>query len=155
MKMMNVRGISKKNAGFTLIELMIVLILIVGLTIALWPQITQMLGIGDSAKTRAQISEIQNGAMLYKQRNNVFTGVSMTVLNSQGYISDRMGDGTARNPWGGNYTIVADAANPTRYTVSATGVQNASIGAQLAADYATSAVGATFSGTTLTVTFQG
>jgi len=145
----------KREKGFTLIELMIVLVLIVGLTITLWPQITQMLGIGDAAKMRAQISEIQNGANLYKQRNNVFTGVSMTVLDTQGYVSDRMADGTARNPWGGNYTIAVDAADATRYTISATGVQNADIGAQVAADYATSAVAAAFNGTTLTVTFQG
>lgn len=145
----------KREKGFTLIELMIVLVLIVGLTITLWPQITQMLGIGDAAKMRAQISEIQNGAYLYKQRNNVFTGVSMAVLDNQGYVSDRMADGTERNPWGGNYTIAVDAADATRYTISATGVQNADIGAQVAADYGTSAVAAAFNGTTLTVTFQG
>ncbi|MDC9514462.1 prepilin-type N-terminal cleavage/methylation domain-containing protein [Pseudoalteromonas sp. CST5] len=145
----------KKQKGFTLIELSIVLVLIVGLTITFWPQLAQMFGIGDAAKTRAQISEIQNGASLYKQRNNVFTGISMTVLDDQGYVSDRMADGTARNPWGGNYTIAVDAADATRYTVTATGVQNADIGAQLAADYATSAVNADFNGTTLTVTFQG
>ena len=93
--------------------------------------------------------------MLYKQRNNVFGGISMTLLDSQGYISDRMGDGTARNPWGGDYTIAVDGGNVTRYIVTATGIQNADIGAQLAADYATSAVTAVFNGTTLTVTFQG
>lgn len=145
----------KKQQGFTLIELSIVLVLIVGLTITFWPQLAQMLGVGDAAKTRAQISEIQNGAMLYKQRNNVFGGISMTLLDSQGYISDRMGDGTARNPWGGDYTIAVDGGNVTRYIVTATGIQNADIGAQLAADYATSAVTAVFNGTTLTVTFQG
>lgn len=145
----------KKQKGFTLIELSIVLVLIVGLTITFWPQLAQMFGIGDAAKARAQISEIQNGAALYKQRNNVFTGVSMTVLDSQGYVSDRMADGTARNPWGGNYTIAVASGDATRYTVTATGVQNADIGAQLAADYATSAVSADFNGTTLTVTFQG
>lgn len=147
--------VMKKQKGFTLIELSIVLILIVGLTITMWPQLSQMFGVGDAAKTRTQISEIQNGAVLYKQRNNVFTGISMTVLDNQGYVSDRMGDGTARNPWGGNYTVAVDAADATRYTVTATGVQNADIGAQLAADYATSAVSAAFNGTTLTVTFQG
>lgn len=145
----------KKQKGFTLIELMIVLIIIVGLTITLWPQIEQGMGIGDAAKARAQISEIQNGAGLFKQRNNVFTGVSMTVLDSQGYVSDRMADGTARNPWGGNYSIAADATDATRYTVTVTGIQNPDIGAQLAADYATSAVSAAFSGTTLTLSFQG
>lgn len=145
----------KKQKGFTLIELSIVLVLIVGLTITFWPQLAQMFGIGDAAKARAQISEIQNGAALYKQRNNVFTGVSMTVLDSQGYVSDRMADGTARNPWGGNYTIAVASGDATRYIVTATGVQNADIGAQLAADYATSAVNADFNGTTLTVTFQG
>ncbi len=145
----------RKQQGFTLIELSIVLVLIVGLTLTFWPQITQMLGIGDAAKVRAQVSEIQNGAMLYKQRNNVFTGISMTVLDNQGYVSDRMADGSARNPWGGNYAVAADAADATRYTVTATGVQNPDIGAQLAADYATSAVTADFNGTTLTITFQG
>ena len=145
----------KKQKGFTLIELSIVLVLIVGLTITFWPQLAQMFGIGDAAKARAQISEIQNGAALYKQRNNVFTGVSMTVLDSQGYVSDRMADGTARNPWGGDYTIAVASGDATRYIVTATGVQNADIGAQLAADYATSAVNADFNGTTLTVTFQG
>ncbi len=144
-----------KQKGFTLIELGIVLVVIVGLTITLWPQLQQLYGLGDAAKLRTQVMEIQNGAQLFKQRNNVFTGVSMTVLDNQGYISDRMGDGSSRNPWGGNYSIVADATDPTRYVVTATGVRNADIGAQLAADYATSAVSATFSGTTFTVTFQG
>lgn len=147
--------IVNKQKGFTLIELSIVLVLIVGLTITFWPQLAQMFGIGDAAKARAQISEIQNGAYLFKQRNNVFTGISMSVLDDQGYVSDRMADGTARNPWGGNYTIAVDGADATRYTVTATGVQNSDIGAQLAADYSTSAVNADFNGTTLTVTFQG
>ena len=145
----------KKNKGFTLIELSIVLVLIVGLTITFWPQLEQMFGIGDAAKARAQISEIQSGASLFKQRNNIFAGISMAVLDNQGYVSDRMADGTARNPWGGNYTVAVDAADATRYVVTATGVLNADIGAQLAGDYGTSAVAATFNGTTLTVTFQG
>lgn len=147
--------VMKKQKGFTLIELMIVLVIGIGLTITMWPQITQLLGIGDAAKMRMHIQEIQNGAMLYKQRNNVLTGVSMAVLDSQGLVSDRMGDGTAKNPWGGDYTIAVDAADPTRYTVTSTGVQNSDIGNQVAADYATSAVSAGFTGTTLTVSFQG
>ena len=147
--------IMKMQKGFTIIELSIVLTLIVGLTITMWPQLSQMFGIGDAAKVRTQVSEIQNGASLYKQRNNVFTGITMTVLDDQGYVSDRMADGTARNPWGGNYSISVDAADATRYTVTVSGVQNADIGSQLAADYATSAVNADFNGTTLTVTFQG
>ena len=145
----------KKNKGFTLIELSIVLVLIVGLTITFWPQLEQMFGVGDAAKARAQISEIQSGASLFKQRNNVFTGITMTVLDNQGYVSDRMADGAERNPWGGNYTVASDAADATRYVVTATGVSNADIGAQLAADYATSAVAAVFNGTTLSITFQG
>ncbi|MCS6271904.1 prepilin-type N-terminal cleavage/methylation domain-containing protein [Shewanella baltica] len=144
-----------KSKGFTLIELSIVLVLIVGLTITFWPQISQMMGVGDAAKVRAQISEIQNGAMLYKQRNNVFTGMTMTILDNQGYVSDRMADGASRNPWGGNYTVTANATDPTQYVVTVTGVKNADIGSQLQADYLTSAKAATFSGTTLTVTFQG
>lgn len=144
-----------KNKGFTLIELSIVLVLIVGLTLTFWPQLEQMFGVGDAAKARAQISEIQNGATLFKQRNNVFIGVSMTLLDNQGYISDRMGDGSARNPWGGDYSVASDAGDATRYVVTATGVSNPDIGAQLAADYSTSAVTAVFNGTTLSITFQG
>ncbi len=144
-----------RTKGFTLIELGIVLVVIVGMTLTLWPQLEQLFGLGDAAKLRAQITEIQNGAQLFKQRNNVFTGVSMTILDNQGYISDRMGDGSSRNPWGGNYTISVDATDPTRYVVTATSVRNADIGAQVAADYATSAVSASFSGTTFSVTFQG
>ncbi|NQY36327.1 MAG: prepilin-type N-terminal cleavage/methylation domain-containing protein [Alteromonadaceae bacterium] len=145
----------KMVKGFTLIELMIALMIIVGLTITLWPQIEQAMGIGDAAKARVQISEIQNGAGLFKQRNNVFTGVSMSVLDAQGYVSDRMADGTARNPWGGNYAISVVTEDTTQYMVTVSGIKNSDIGAQLAADYATSAVSATFSESNLTLIFQG
>lgn len=154
--MQSMRSMRSMNGakGFTLIEFMIVLVLIIGLTITFWPQITQVLGIGDAAKVRAQVTEIQNGASLFKQRNNVMTGVSMTVLDNQGFISDRMGDGANRNPWGGNYSISVDATDATRFVVTVSGVQNSDIGSQLAADYATAAVSATFTGTTLTITLQ-
>lgn len=146
----------RKNGGFTLIELMVVLVLIVGLTIAFWPQITQALGIGDAGKVRTQVTEIQSGAMLYKQRKNIFdSGFNMTALQSQGFISKRMGTGTAINPWGGNYTVAANSSDSTQYIVTVTGIKNAAIGAQLQDDYATSAISAAFSGSTLTLTFQG
>lgn len=144
----------QKQKGFTLMEFGVVMVLIIGMMVIFWPQITQMMGMGDASKLRTQVTEIQNGARQYKQRNNVMTGISMTVLNSQGYVSSRMADGAGKNPWGGNYTVAA-GSNATQFVVTATGVLNPQIGAQLAADYATSSVAAAFSGTTLTLTFQG
>jgi competence protein ComGC len=149
------KHIFKNQKGFTLIEIMIVLMLIVGLSITLWPQLEQAMGAGDAAKARTQISEIQNGAMLFKQRNNIFTGITMETLLSQGYVSNRMGTGVGRNPWGGNYTIVPISGNLTQYQIVLSGITKAEIGARLAADYSTSAVAAVFNEGALTLTFQG
>jgi type II secretory pathway pseudopilin PulG len=151
--MNKVRSLGKQK-GFQLVETMVVLVIVIGLLLAFWPQMQQAFGFGDAAKLRTQVSEIQQGANLYKQRNNVYTGVSMAVLEAQGYVSDRMGTGVGRNPWGGNYTVAA-GANATQVVITATGITDAQLGAQMAADYATSAVAAAFAGTTLTLTFQG
>lgn len=144
-----------RSKGFSMIELVVVLVIVAGLLFVLWPKIEQVMGMGDSGKLNTQVGEIQQGAMMYKQRQNVYTGISMTVLDAQGFVSDRMGDGTAINPWGGNYTVAADGSDPTKYIITATGIQDAKAGARIAADYAVSADSATFSGTTLTLKFQG
>ncbi|PKG68621.1 prepilin-type N-terminal cleavage/methylation domain-containing protein [Pseudoalteromonas sp. GutCa3] len=145
----------KKQRGFTLVELVIVLVVIAGLTIVLLPKIQQVMGLGDAAKLKAQVSEIQSGALLYKQREMVFTGIDMETLDDQGFISDRMGDGVAINPWGGDYSVESNSSNATQYIITVDGILSEDIGSQAEADYATSAVTTDFDGSTLTLTFQG
>lgn len=144
-----------KQKGFTLVEVMIAIAVGLTLLIAFLPQIEQAFFASDSAKFRTHVLELNKGAAQYKAKKNVMTGASMAEFKKKKFISKKMDDGAGKNPWGGDYTIAVSSTNPTQYVITGTGVQDADVGAELAAEYAESIVAATFSGTTITLTFQG
>jgi len=86
-------------------------------------------------------------------RPSSYTGVSCAVLVAQGALPPVLGNCTATNPWGGNYTVSVNASNSAHVDITLTNVPNGP-GAQLV-DKLTPIVATapTFNAGTFTVTF--
>lgn len=145
----------KQQRGFTLIELVVALAVLFALTIAFMPKIKQAMSLGDSGVVRAHVTEIQQGALLYRQTVRSYSGISMAELDNMDFITDELGDGSGKNPWGGNYSVAADSSNPTQFIITVSGIQDPGIGAQLRAGFESYAAAAAFSSGTLTITMKG
>lgn len=151
---MAMKSFSKKQGGFTLLELIVVIGIIGVLLYAVWPRISQAFSFGKSYTIESQVDSIFMGTANYISEVGSCTGISLAVLGQRGYIDSELGAGTERNPWGGAYTVACNA-NVTQATITSAGIADTALGARMASKYARRAVSGTFATNTLTVVVQG
>lgn len=153
------RGVAKKQKGFTLIEIGIVLI-ILGLLVAV--SLPVINASRDSAKVDAGMSMMRSvlqGAQKFGPRNGDKTGISMTALADRGLIPEEWGTGAAAgqniNPWGGNVTITVNGGDPRLVDIVFTNIDDDE-GGLLFSDYAAEdgADAAAYAAGTMTATMK-
>lgn len=147
--------ISTKQRGFTLIEVGIALA--IGLAILLGVakaiQVNQQRSAVGAAVT--DIQSILQGAADYRSSRPSYTGLTMTVLNTQKLVPAAIGTGSGVNPWGGNYTAAPNSGDASKLDITITNVPTG-ISTQLESKLDPSSDGgngASVSGTTVTVTY--
>jgi hypothetical protein len=85
--------------------------------------------------------------------NGIYTACDYEELRRLGYLDDSWGDGTAQNPYAGNYSTAVLAGNVNRYTITATGIPQDTYGTRLVEQWDdTSVVAPTFATGTFIVT---
>lgn len=143
---------NKRNA-FTLLELSIVLaiigILIVGV-VGISSGLRQTAFITEAAQN---INALHGSANQYLAIGNTnFTGISITALQTANLLPAGF-SGTATNPWGGNYSVAANASDSSKIDIQLTSVPT-NAGNKLVTMFGNSAAATpTFSSGTFTVTF--
>jgi len=146
---------NNKQCGFTFIEVLAVLSIIALATIGVLSLRDWAAGNARVADAKVQIATLQSGVQQWRPRNGVYTGVSIQNLSAVAAVPIDWGGGSSINPWGGDISVLADSADPTRYIVRFTGIQVAEEGQRLVRDYTAIASSVSFSGSTFEVTFQG
>ncbi|EKE83824.1 type II secretion system protein [Idiomarina xiamenensis] len=141
--------------GFTFIEVLTVLSIIAVSTLGVLKMRDWALSNARVGEAKALIATAQAGVQLWQPQRGLYDGVTTQALSAIAAVPTHWLDGTAMNPWGGAIDISADSADSTRYIIRLTGITRASEGARLAHDLAQTAVVASFTGSTLSATFQG
>lgn len=101
----------KKNAGFTLLEIMVVIVILGVLVSVMWPKLAR----GNDAKNAKiivdDIGALNVAAKSWKGPKPNYTGISMSALATAELIDADWSSGANINPVNGNYGVSANAAN--------------------------------------------
>lgn len=147
-------GFSKKSRGFTLIELVITLG-VMGILMAVAANAMNKGNISEQYILQKDIDTMTAAAVKYAGGRQ-FTGVTVALLCTDGYIDGGPcgtgNNGTAANPWGGDYKLVVNATNPNRFDLTATKVP-ANVGPEMARNYKDAARSSQFTTATKTLLF--
>ena len=95
----------KRNAGVTLIELGIVLLVISAFSIGVY---SKAVSIGDEARLYRALDDIMlllTKSTSYKYNESSYKDITVTKLNEEGYSTDPIGTGSGENPWGLDYSL--------------------------------------------------
>ena len=98
--MQKVQARRKKQGGFTLIELMIVVAIIAVLAAIAMPEFMTAADKAKGAKESADVMTIKNAAQLYMFDKGNQTVPTVDTLVREGYLSEKV-----KTPTGGEYTI--------------------------------------------------
>ncbi len=145
--------IKHRCSGFSLVELAIGLAVITVLILT----VSLSSGIRENARVQSasqSINSLRNAAENYLAAGNLnYTGMTLAVLKTNNFLPTAF-TGTLANPWGGNFTVVPNAANNTRVDIALTAVP-AVEGGKLNTYFTNSANVATYDATnkTWTATF--
>lgn len=91
----------KKKNGFTLIEMMVVLLIILGVGALSMKGIPKAMNFWRNYLLTKQAEDMQKGALDYANSLGHFTGVSCETLVDEKIIDQSYGDCTTSNPFGG------------------------------------------------------
>lgn len=122
----------KRQGGFSLIELAIVLVIIGILVAAMLPQLQAFLGGGKVDAAKTQLNALLGYAQSWAPPNGDMTGISMTALDSDGYLPDDWGTCTNCNPWAGAITVTVNSSDVTQIDLTVTGIDDDDAGNRLA-----------------------
>ena len=135
----------RSNAGFTLIEIMVVIVILAALAALVGPKI---IGRSDDAKVtdaKVQIRQIESALKLYKLDNGIFpgteqglaalvakptTGVIPKNYKGEGYLDSK---NVPKDPWGNDYVYLSPGSHGD-YDLYSFGGDGAKGGEGIAAD---------------------
>ena len=142
-----------KYQGFTLVEMVVVLVVISAIAIVAYPRITDSYNKKQQTEITQDIQMLYTGANQFRGQRPVFTGVSCNALVTDEYITVSWANCTGVNPVDGNYVVSANSADPNNVDIQVTGLDGPMCN-RLARTLSTQAEASACSGGTLTVTFD-
>ena len=123
---MNARTGSTK--GFSLLEMIIVMVIMGTMAMVVVNNTKGSSESGQVTSALQSINAIQTASMQWFADNgNTFTGISVAKLVSSKFLGDAF-TGTKANPWGGDYSVAANAADAARVDLTLTGVSAGAAG---------------------------
>ena len=100
-----------RQRGLNLIELGLVLLIVSLLVSGIYAK-------GNSISNEAKMQRVVDDAILlltkstaYRADHGDFSGISISILNSTGYSTAPIINGSGENPWGLNYALSADSSD--------------------------------------------
>ena len=128
------------NTGFTLIELMIVVVILGLLSTIIMPKILDRPEQARRMKAKVDIRSIESALALFKTDTGRFPttseGLEVLVSNPgiKGYNADGYLDKVPSDPWGTKYVYISPGANSRDYDLKSYGKDGESGGAEDSAD---------------------
>lgn len=122
-----------RRAGFTLIELMIVVVIISILAALVVPNMMGSVDKANVAAAKAQISSLKTGVVSYKLRFKKFPG-SLNDLVNNGKERFLDSDVIPKDPWGNEYSYVCPGKQGHDYEIVCYGSDGQPGGSEYATD---------------------
>lgn len=152
--MKTMKSIPGKQKGFTLVELIVVLV--IGAVVIMFA--TQQINRARSSSAETQlineVSVLRVGANNWKGTRPNYSGVACDDLVTDEYVEVPWTNCTGVNPQGGNYTVAANSSNSSDLTITATGLGETFCN-RVARSLEPNTISASCSGGTLTASFRG
>ena len=122
------RRIVRLDGGFTLMELMIVLVIIGVLAAAVTPVLVSRADKAKVTRAKGDIKHIVDQVNLFKMEQNRYPDTMDDLINRPSYAKDWPKDGylekSPKDPWGGDYILKKPADNGKDFDVIAYGADN-------------------------------
>lgn len=110
------------NKGFTLIEIAAVLTIITILLLVVGIATKGMFDNGRVNSAAQSVETLRSASAQYLASGNVtYAGINIAALKTGSLLPNNF-SGVSSNPYGGNYTVAADAADNTKVVVTLTSI---------------------------------
>jgi len=115
----------RRNQGFTLMELMIVVVIIGILAAAVTPALVSRAEKAKVARAKADIANIAQQVKMFKADNSRFPDTLQDLVTKPSYAKEWPQDGylekLSKDPWGGEYLLVRPGPEGKEYDVTSYG----------------------------------
>ena len=128
-------------AGFTLVELMVVISIIAILAAIVGFNVLGAVDDGNVAAAQAQIKEFETGLVAYKIKFKKFPDSLDQLVNPPSGDAILKGGAIPKDPWGNDYTYTLEGSR--KYTIVSLGADGAPGGAEYDADISSDNLGGT------------
>lgn len=122
------RRIPRLDGGFTLMELMIVLVIIGVLAAAVTPVLVSRADKAKVTRAKGDIKHIADQVKLFKMEQNRYPDTMEDLITRPSYAKDWPKDGylekTPKDPWGAEYLLKKPADNGKDFDVNSYGADN-------------------------------
>ncbi len=122
------RNIRRANSGFTLMELMIVLVIIGVLAAAVTPVLVSRADKAKVTRAKGDIKHIADQVKLFKMEQNRYPDAMEDLVNRPSFAKDWPEGGylekVPKDPWGSDYIFKKPADNGKEFDIIAYGADN-------------------------------
>lgn len=129
----------RANAGFTLVELMVVISIIAILATIVGYNVLNSVDDGNIAAAQAQIKNFETALVAYKLKYKRFPDRLEELVNNQGGIAFLQGKAIPKDPWNNDYQYQLQGSS--KYVISSYGADGAPGGSGVDADISSDDMG--------------